>query len=200
MTDPRFWGWLWEMENEIRPLMPMVYYHVWDNYPYPTFNKLSYESNDFIATISKVTDDIVKTVAPDVKSQTPHAVNSEIFAPIENKQELENFKKAVFGDFEDPNKFIFFWNNRNARRKQSGSLIFGLRTFDKVGHDKASLVMHTEVKDPNGQDLQAIEHLGLTDGQVLFSQQKVDLKRLAMMYNMADALLIFLMEVLVLPR
>ena len=47
--------------------------------------------------------------------------------------------------------------------------------------------MHTEVKDPNGQDLQAIiEHLGLTDGQVLFSQQKVDLKRLAMMYNMAD--------------
>ena len=115
-------------------------------------------------------------------------MNSEIFAPIENKEELESFKKAVFGDFYDPNKFIFFWNNRNARRKQSGSLIFWFKDFlDKVGHDKASLVMHTEVKDPNGQDLQAIiEHLGLTDGQVLFSQQKVDLKRLAMMYNMAD--------------
>ena len=28
MTDPRFWGWLWEMENEIRPNIPMVYYHV----------------------------------------------------------------------------------------------------------------------------------------------------------------------------
>ena len=26
MTDPRFYGWLWEIENEIRPLIPMVYY------------------------------------------------------------------------------------------------------------------------------------------------------------------------------
>ena len=39
MTDPRFWGWLWDIENEIRPNMPMVYYHVWDNYPYPLYNK-----------------------------------------------------------------------------------------------------------------------------------------------------------------
>tara|TARA_R100001510_G_C7653088_1_gene211119 strand:- start:24 stop:1292 length:1269 start_codon:yes stop_codon:yes gene_type:complete len=189
MTDPRFWGWLWEMENEIRPLMPMVYYHVWDNYPYPTFNRQYYESNDLIATISKVTDDIVKTVAPSVKSQyIPHAVNSEIFAPVENESGIEEFKKSVFGDYYDPDKFIFFWNNRNARRKQSGSLLFWFKEFlDKVGHDKASLVMHTEVKDPNGQDLEAIiNHLGLTDGQVLFSQQKVDLRRLALMYNMAD--------------
>ena len=189
MTDPRFWGWLWEMENEIRPLMPMVYYHVWDNYPYPTYNRPFYESNDFIATISKVTDDIVKTVAPSVKSQyIPHAVNSEIFTPIEDTDQLESFKKAVFGNFYDPDKFVFFWNNRKARRKQSGSLIFWFKDFlDKVGHDKASLVMHTEIKDPNGQDLQAIiEHLGLTNGEVLFSQQKVDLRRLALMYNMAD--------------
>ena len=43
MTDPRFYGWLWNMANEIRPLVPMVYYHVWDNYPYPKFNKRSEE-------------------------------------------------------------------------------------------------------------------------------------------------------------
>ena len=189
MTDPRFWGWLWEMENEIRPLMPMVYYHVWDNYPYPTYNKTFYESNDFIACISKVTDDIVKTVAPSVNSQyVPHAVNSDIFAPVDNKEELENFKKHVFGEYYDHDKFVVFWNSRNARRKQSGSLIFWFNDFlNKVGRDKACLVMHTEVKDPNGQDLQAIvENLGLTTGEVLFSQQKVDLQRLALMYNMAD--------------
>tara|TARA_Y100000114_G_scaffold24623_2_gene20332 strand:- start:2913 stop:4181 length:1269 start_codon:yes stop_codon:yes gene_type:complete len=189
MTDPRFWGWLWEMENEIRPLMPMVYYHVWDNYPYPTFNKQFYESNDLVATISKVTDDIVKTVAPEVKSQyIPHAVNGDIFKPNENKEEIEEIKKAVFGEYYDPDKFIFFWNNRNARRKQSGSLIFWFNDFlNKVGRDKACLVMHTEAKDPHGQDLQAIiNKLDLTEGQVLFSQQKVDLKRLASMYNIAD--------------
>jgi|MDSZ01.1.fsa_nt_gb glycosyltransferase involved in cell wall biosynthesis len=189
MTDPRFWHWLWEMENEIRPLMPMVYYHVWDNYPYPTFNKSFYESNDFIATISKVTDDIVKTVAPDVKSQyIPHAVNSNIFKPIEDKDIMTRFKEQALGEYYEPDKFIFFWNNRNARRKQSGSLIFWFKEFlDKVGHDKACLIMHTEVQDPNGQDLQAIvEHLDLVNGQVLFSQTKVNLSKLALMYNMAD--------------
>ena len=66
MTDPRFYGWLWDMENEIRSLCPMVYYHVWDNYPYPMFNKPYYESNDKIVTISKVTYDFVKNVAPKV--------------------------------------------------------------------------------------------------------------------------------------
>ena len=189
MTDPRFWGWLWEMENEIRPLMPMVYYHVWDNYPAPYFNRNFYLSNDHIATISKVTDDIVKTVAPEVRSQyIPHAVNGDIFKPETNEDLVEEFKKSIFGDFYDPDKFVFFWNNRNARRKQSGSLIFWFKEFlDRVGHDKACLVMHTEVKDPNGQDLEAIiDHLGLTDGQVLFSQQKIDLKKLSLMYSIAD--------------
>ena len=189
MTDPRFWHWLWEMENEIRPLMPLVYYHVWDNKPYPTYNHVFYSSNDRIACISKVTDDIVKTVAPEVSSQyIPHAVNNDIFKPSEDLENIEEIKKQIFGEFYDPNKLIFFWNNRNARRKQSGSLIFWFKAFlDKVGHDKASLVMHTEVKDPHGQDLQAIiNELGLQNGEVLFSQTKVDPHTLAQIYNMVD--------------
>jgi glycosyltransferase involved in cell wall biosynthesis len=189
MTDPRFWGWLWEMENEIRPLMPMVYYHVWDNKPYPMYNKMFYESNDRIAAISKVTDDIVKNVAPTVKScYLPHAVNTDIFKPLEDEEKKDEFKKSSFGDFYDPNKVIFFWNNRNARRKQSGSLIFWFKKFlDKVGHDKATLVMHTEVKDEHGQDLQRIiDFLGMKDGQVLFSQKKVPPEDLAKMYQVAD--------------
>ena len=66
MTDPRFYEWLWAIENEIRPLCPIVYYHVWDNYPYPLFNKPFYESNDHVVAISKLTEDIVKNVAPSV--------------------------------------------------------------------------------------------------------------------------------------
>ena len=188
MTDPRFWGWLWEMENEIRSLVPMVYYHVWDNGPYPTYNKRNYESNDFIATISKVTDDVVKNVAPNVRSlYLPHAVDSEVFAKRE-KEEVESFSKNSFGDKYNSEKFIFFWNNRNARRKQSGSLIFWFKAFlDKVGHDKACLIMHTDVRDSHGQDLEAIvKQLGLIDGQVLFSREKVDGSVLAMLYNMAN--------------
>ena len=57
MTDPRFYEWLWSIENEIRPLCSIVYYHVWDNFPAPHFNKKFYESNDHIVSISKLTDE-----------------------------------------------------------------------------------------------------------------------------------------------
>ena len=80
MTDPRFFVWLWKIEDQIRKNVPMIYYHVWDNYPYPLFNKAFYDSNDVVCTISKVTDDIVRTVSPDVKVvRIPHTVDTEVF-------------------------------------------------------------------------------------------------------------------------
>ena len=185
MTDPRFWGWLWEMEEEIRVHCPLVYYHVWDNYPLPHFNKKYYRSNDAIASISKVTADIVENVAPDVRHRyIPHAV-PPLFKPF-SEEERNLFRKENFGD--DSDKFIVFWNNRNARRKQSGSLIFWFKKFlDNVGHDKAMLIMHTDTKDQHGQDLDAIvSALGLTDGQVKFSRQKIPQQGLAALYNAAD--------------
>ena len=187
MTDPRFWGWFWSIENEIRPFAPIIYYHVWDNYPPPTYNKPYYESNDVIATISKVTHDVVKKVAPDVENiYLPHAVNTEIFKR-HSEEHVQAFKESNFGD-QIKDKMVFFWNNRNARRKQSGSLIFWFKKFlDIVGHDKACLIMHTAVNDPHGQDLHAIiKHLDMADNQVLFSQKKISQADLAMFYNIAD--------------
>jgi len=185
MTDPRFYVWLWEMEDEVRSLVPMVYYHVWDNTPYPTFNKDYYDSCDVIATISKVTDDIVKTVAPDVESHyLPHAVNTDIFKPLDPKTVASN--RETMGI--KPDQKMFFWNNRNARRKQSGSLIFWFKAFlDKVGHDKARLIMHTDPNDAAGQNLEAILHFNeLVRGQVQLSTEKIPPEQLAMLYNMAD--------------
>ena len=85
-------------------------------------------------------------------------------------------------------KKIFFWNNRNARRKQSGTLIWWFKEWlDEVGHDKAMLLMHTDAKDPHGQDLpHLLQHLNLDQGEVLLSVQKVDASQLADMYNAAD--------------
>lgn len=186
MTDPRFFEWLWAMDNEIRSLVPLVYYHVWDNYPYPTFNKQWYMSNDKVVTISKVTDDIVNHVAPEVdREYLPHAVNSEVFKPFD-KELLAKLRKDNFGNNSD--KFIFFWNNRNAKRKMSGSVIYWFKQFlDKVGHEKAMLLMHTNPKDPNGPDLEAIiSEFGLDDGQVLFSTNKIPDHDMAAMYNMVD--------------
>tara|TARA_B100000287_G_scaffold340858_1_gene327340 strand:+ start:1150 stop:2325 length:1176 start_codon:yes stop_codon:yes gene_type:complete len=185
MTDPRFFPWLWEIEDEIRSLIPMVYYHVWDNYPYPDFNKIWYESCDHIACISKLTYDIVQNVAPSVDSSyLPHAVDSTHFKPLSEEERKSIRKSAGF----DEEKFVIFWNNRNARRKHPGTLMFWFKEFlDKVGHDKACLLMHTDPNDVNGPNLSAIIHkLGLTNGEVKFSTNKLDFPHMAAMYNMAD--------------
>ena len=185
MTDPRFFPWLWEIEDEIRSLIPMVYYHVWDNYPYPDFNKTWYDSTDAVIAISKVTHDIIKNVSPEVETQyLPHSVNSEIFKPLSKKDKKELREKASL----DEDKFVVFWNNRNARRKQPGTLIFWFKEFlDRVGHDKATLIMHTDPKDANGPNLNAVLYnLGLTAGQVKFSTAKLEFPQMAALYNIAD--------------
>jgi len=184
MTDPRFYEWLWSIDNEIRAHIPMIYYHVWDNHPAPVFNKGFYESNDLIASISKVTYDVVNEVTDKVENiYLPHAVDSNFFKPLPEEDVADLRKRQGLDD-----KFIFFWNNRNARRKLSGSLIYWFKTFcDKVGHDKATLIMHTDPKDPYGQDLDyLINHFGVNQGQVLLSREKVGLEYLSLMYNLAD--------------
>ena len=189
MTDPRFYTWLWEIENEIRDAIPIVYYHVWDNYPLPDFNKPWYDSNDAIVTISKVTSEIVKKVSPDVEEfYLPHTVDMGMFRKVDAETTL-NFKKDAFpGTSNIEDKMVFFWNNRNARRKQSGTLIFWFKKFlDQVGHDKATLLMHTDPDDPHGQPLVRImQYLGLLEGQVRLSTNKLAPEHLAAIYNMAD--------------
>ena len=180
MTDPRFYIWLWQIEQEIRANVPIMYYHVWDNYPYPKFNRPFYLSNDKICTISKLTSDIVRTVAPEVDEEyVPHAVNGDVFKILDDKE---------FAHLRQHNKTLFFWTNRNARRKMSGSVVWWYKEFlDKVGHDKAFLLMHTDPKDPNGQDLVAIaEELGLTNQNFGISQAKVPAPDMAKFYNAAD--------------
>jgi len=183
MTDPRFYDWLWDIEDEIRACVPMVYYHVWDNYPYPKFNKPFYDSNDVIVSISKLTSDIVKTVAPNVQElYLPHSVDTNIFTKYDS-QELAQFKSENF-----QNKFVVFWNSRNAKRKMSGSVLWWFADFlNKVGKDKASLLMHTDPKDPNGQDLEAIlNELDLVNGEVKFSASRISQQEMSLLYNVAD--------------
>lgn len=98
-TDPRFWGWLYDIEREIRQNIPILYYHVWDNSPKPNYNQSYYRSCNLIMCISKQTYNIVKQVLnedkckpiSDVKnnkenyplvSYVPHGINSKQFFPI----------------------------------------------------------------------------------------------------------------------
>ena len=183
MTDPRFWTWLWQIEQEIRPNVPMIYYHVWDNYPYPKFNKSYYLSNDMVVTMSKVSSDIVRHVAPEVDElYIPLTVDTDVFKPLPEKE---------WSVLKPKNKFMLFWNNRNARRKMSGTILWWYKEFlDKIGHDKAFFVMHTDPKDPHGQDLEAIaKEVGLTKENFALSVAKIPAQELAKFYNAADCII-----------
>jgi hypothetical protein len=35
ITDPRYFIWLFAMENEIRKHIPITYLNIWDDYPAP---------------------------------------------------------------------------------------------------------------------------------------------------------------------
>jgi len=187
MTDPRFYEWLWSIDDSIRENVPMVYYHVWDNYPYPKFNQRYYESNDVIASISKVTSDIVQTVAPTVEEHyVPHAVDSNIF----NKKERTEVEKVLKANKPLKDRFVFFWNNRNARRKQTGSLIYWFKEFlemKEVDRDKVCLFMHTDPNDPHGQPVQyLVDDLGFKEGEVVLSTNKLPPEQMSLLYNLAD--------------
>ena len=196
MTDPRFYGWLWEIENEVRTNIPMVYYHVWDNFPSPVYNGVYYRSTDEVVCISKVTHEILKDVSPDVSSRyLPHAVDPQFFHKFKSDEEMaliqqikENITINSSMHSKNKDKKIFFWNSRNARRKQSGTMVWWFNEFiNEIGKDQACLIMHTDPRDPHGTDLpHIIEHLGADDGQILLSTDKIDPFNLASFYNAAD--------------
>ena len=43
ITDPRYFEWLFMIENEIRKQVPIIYLNIWDDYPAPLYNKAFYD-------------------------------------------------------------------------------------------------------------------------------------------------------------
>ena len=186
-TDPRFFYWVWEMEDEVRAQCPLVYWHVWDNDPIPDFNKILYDSTDYVAALSLKTYGILQGVGYDPKRfcYLPHAEHDELFKPLP-EDVVDEHKRRHFGPFAD-REFIAFWNNRNARRKMTGDVIESFVTFaKKAGRSKVALLMHTQSGDPEGQDIHAlVKKLG-ADDLVFLSEDRVSSEQINMFYNCAD--------------
>ena len=63
ITDPRYFVWLFQIENEIRKTIPIVYLQIWDSsYVQPLWNLPFYESCDLLMAISKQTLNTNKVV------------------------------------------------------------------------------------------------------------------------------------------
>lgn len=199
-TDPRYWIWLFQIENEVRKKIPMVYLNIWDDLPAPLYNKPYYESCDTLMAISKQTYNINKLVLGDkakdkVIKYVPHGINEKVFYPItaemtEDYSKVQDKRKKFFGDNQPD--FVILYNARNIRRKCVPDLIAGYVEFcNKLSLEEAkkcALLLHTQPVDENGTDLPAVIDL-LCDPEkhrVVFSTDKNSPYDMNILYNCCD--------------
>ena len=199
ITDPRYFIWLFQMEGELRKKLPIIYLNIWDDYPAPHYNKAFYEACDALLGISKQTVNINKLVLGDkaknkIIKYVPHGLNHEMMFPIDEKhaqyKDMLEFKKQVFG--EKDYEFVVFFNSRNIRRKQIPDTMLAYKYFiDQLPEEKAkkcAFVLHTQIVDDNGTDLEAVRELLLNDDKynVIFSQNRLGSQQINWLYNLSD--------------
>jgi len=200
ITDPRYFEWLFQIENEIRKKTPIIYLNIWDDYPAPMYNKAYYESCDLLMGISKQTVNINKLVLGDkietkIIDYVPHGMNPEVFYPIkensEDAEKMEEIKKRLFGD--KKSKFTLFFNSRNIRRKSIPDTMLAWKYFiDQLPQEEADscyFVLHTDLVSEAGTDLKAVRDylFGSDYKNIIISSEKVPASTLNSFYNIADA-------------
>jgi glycosyltransferase involved in cell wall biosynthesis len=201
-TDPRYWVWLFQMEHEIRKKIPIIYLNIWDDLPYPMYNKSFYESCDALFAISKQTENINKWVlgpeltAEKVIKYVPHGINEDIFFPITSFHPeylaLQDFKKNLYGD--KKYKFNLLYNARNIRRKSVPDLMLAWKIFiDSLPEEQANecvFTLHTQPVDENGTDLPAVQQMLFGNSKkynIVFSGGRNPANIMNLLYNTADA-------------
>jgi glycosyltransferase involved in cell wall biosynthesis len=185
-TDPRFFTWLWEMEDEIHQICPIAYWHVWDNGPRPDYNDMYYASTDLINCHSYPSYEIVKERFPDRANFIPHALPSDTFFPLADNQKLM-WKEKILGH-NNRNCFTAFWVNRNAKRKRPADVLWSWKLFlDKIpDKNNAMLLMHTDPFDIEGPNLvEVAKKLGIID-RVTFSRERIEFEQMNILHNVAD--------------
>ena len=179
-TDPRFWIWLYNMEDEIRQNIPILYYNIWDDIPDPLYNTNFYRSSDMLMSISKQTYGINKRILSKYGYEdwqtdyVPHGINSKrIFKVHTDNENFINFQN-YFGLH--PYKFKILYLNRNIRRKQPGDVALAYKHFmDKLTPEQRKeccLVFHAAPVDENGTDMRAVCETLLPDYPVIFTYDK----------------------------
>ena len=209
-TDPRFWGWLYDMEHEIREKIPLMYLNIWDGVGLigdtptdPMWNKDAYSSCDLLLAISKQTYGLNHRILRKVGERTdnnrisyvPHGINTDVFTPIDDSHThcdaLKFESNKIRGN--NTNKFVVMWNNRNIHRKHPGDVVLAYKhmcqLIDKDGGNAAEdclLLMHTQPIDPNGTDLIALIGELCNEYSIVFDDKIIPSERLNVLYNVAD--------------
>jgi glycosyltransferase involved in cell wall biosynthesis len=196
-TDPRSWIWLYQIEYEIRQKIPILYYTIWDDTPYPYWNTPYYRSCDSLMCINKQTYNICKHLLKDYNYQDwqisyiPHGINGDIFHPIVESDELNKLNEFKTYHQYDKYSFIVFYNARNQQRKHISDIILGWNDFNKTltpeQRSKCLLLLHTLPIDNNGTDLPAVIKYNTHDCNIQFTGVSIiSQSDLNLFYNLAS--------------
>lgn len=200
ITDPRYFTWVFQMENEIRKKIPIVYLNIWDSFPAPMYNKEFYESCDALFGISKQTVNINKIVLGDkakdkIIKYVPHGLNNKNFRLLEEEtDELKEFRKYITRGKEYD--FTLLFNSRNIRRKSIPDTILAWKLFTdgltKEQADKCLFVLHTEPVSDHGTDLPAVIEYFFPEGNenIVISNEKLPTEKMNLLYNCADGVVL----------
>ena len=197
ITDPRYFEWLFAMENEIRSSIPIAYLNIWDDLPAPMYNKEFYDSCDALFGISKQTENINKIVLgkerckDKVIKYIPHGLDHNIFKPV-NK--FDNEYKKLQNSLEKDGKMDFklLFNSRNIRRKCIPDTILAwkyfLNSLSEEKRSKCQLVLHTTPVDEHGTDLPEVIRFLFPENKhnIVISPGKFSTEQMSYLYNYAD--------------
>ena len=191
-SDARFFKHIFEVQDKIKEICPIMWWHVWDNRPYPKFNETIYNSVDQINCISYLTYNLLKDHYCDKIEYIPHTLPKNLFYQMD-PEEIKKRKTQILGQSKKDH-FVAIWANRNCRRKRPVDVLESWRIFlekldHKYKHQDAMLIMHTDPFDRNGPNLfETMKDLGLK-GKVCFSDANVPTEEMNILYNISDCTL-----------
>ncbi|MCK9471482.1 MAG: glycosyltransferase family 4 protein [Bacilli bacterium] len=187
--DPRFFYYLFEMDDEIRERSKIAFYHTWDNDPFPKFNVPFYKACDYLVFISKFSYNLISPNVDIPSYLIQHGYDKNEFYPLEEdiiQKEREHLKKLTNLEKLD---FVIFWNNRNISRKRLGDVLVIFKKFQE-SHPNSVLLVNTNPIDMEGIDIIRFQkELGHENFPFVFNFNKVSSKDLNLFYNTADVTL-----------
>ena len=188
-TDPRFFVWLFEMEDEVHQICPIAWWHVWDNEPYPSFNDNFYRATDLINCHSHHTYSQLVKKHPEKTNFIPHAVPKDLYKRLE-KNTVATLKEQILGS-ENKDAFVAIWANRNAKRKRPSDVLVSWKLFLEMeekekGTRDSILIMHTDPKDQEGPDLKSVVDMLEIKDNVFFSTDRITFEQMNVLYNISD--------------
>lgn len=190
-TDPRFFTWLFQMEDEIHQICPILWWHVWDNRPTPRFNDWMYESTDAINCHSYLTYQMCSENFPEKTNFIPHSFPSEMFHRLE-KEVISIEKERILGK-ERKDNFVCLWMNRNCKRKRPADVLYSwskfLDTISDKEKERVTLLLHTDPNDKAGNNLIEIAKKLDILYSIAFSTQKLDTCFINILHNISDVTL-----------